>query len=176
MQSGYEEIGMDHFSLPHDTLYRAQQQQTLHRNFMGYTHSETDLLIGLGASAIGDAKYAYAQNARKVEDYTMAIQDGGLAVVKGHILSDDDLFTRKIILDIVCQGIIASSAVTRYGSDDVADALRGFVSEGILRQCDDGWKVTDMGRAFIRNICSIFDRNLNGRLTGDDVRLFSKSI
>lgn len=57
---GYEDIGMDHFSLPEDTLYKAAKNGTLHRNFMGYTVCNTELLIGLGTSAISDAKYGYA--------------------------------------------------------------------------------------------------------------------
>src|SRR6185437_5347938 len=36
-EHGYAHIGMDHFALPGDELYRAWRQATLHRNFMGYT-------------------------------------------------------------------------------------------------------------------------------------------
>src|SRR5690606_32956218 len=47
---GYKDIGMDHFALPGDALHTAAENQSLHRNFMGYTVCNTDLLIGLGAS------------------------------------------------------------------------------------------------------------------------------
>ena len=40
---GYQEIGMDHFALPGDDLYKAWKHKTLHRNFMGYTPVRTDL-------------------------------------------------------------------------------------------------------------------------------------
>jgi oxygen-independent coproporphyrinogen-3 oxidase len=93
---GYEDIGMDHFALPHDALYIAQAHGRLHRNFMGYTTTGTDLLIGLGASAISDAKYAYAQNLRKVEDYTEAVREGKLAVFKGHLQTPEDLAVKTI--------------------------------------------------------------------------------
>ena len=33
---------------------------------MGYTTTNTDLLIGLGSSAISDATYAYAQNLKVI--------------------------------------------------------------------------------------------------------------
>ena len=69
------ELGMDHFALQHDSLFKAHARGELHRNFMGYTTTNTDLLIGLGASAISDAKYAYAQNVKKVEDYLAAIKE-----------------------------------------------------------------------------------------------------
>ena len=35
--AGYEDIGMDHFALRSDELYKAATQERLHRNFMGYT-------------------------------------------------------------------------------------------------------------------------------------------
>ncbi len=40
-EMGYAEIGMDHFALNSDTLYKAANEGKLHRNFMGYTHSYT---------------------------------------------------------------------------------------------------------------------------------------
>jgi oxygen-independent coproporphyrinogen III oxidase len=52
---GYHEIGMDHFAIPSDTLYKSMQNKNLHRNFMGYTASKTQAMIGLGVSSIGDS-------------------------------------------------------------------------------------------------------------------------
>jgi oxygen-independent coproporphyrinogen-3 oxidase len=57
---GYVEIGMDHFALKFDELYEAFAAKTMHRNFRGYTPFHTDLLIGLGTSAISDAWMAFA--------------------------------------------------------------------------------------------------------------------
>jgi oxygen-independent coproporphyrinogen-3 oxidase len=64
--SGYEDIGMDHFALKTDNLYKAFDEKRLHRNFMGYTDSQTTLLIGLGVSAISDSWWGYAQNEKGV--------------------------------------------------------------------------------------------------------------
>ncbi|NBP71011.1 MAG: oxygen-independent coproporphyrinogen III oxidase, partial [Cytophagia bacterium] len=69
IMAGYVEIGMDHFALLHDSLYKAQRAGRLHRNFMGYTTTNTDILIGLGASAISETTYGYAQNRKEVEAY-----------------------------------------------------------------------------------------------------------
>ena len=57
---GYHEIGMDHFALPTDSLYQAMVQNSLHRNFMGYTASKTKVMIGLGVSSISDSWYSFA--------------------------------------------------------------------------------------------------------------------
>jgi oxygen-independent coproporphyrinogen-3 oxidase len=45
---------MDHFALKDDAMYKAFQAGKLHRNFMGYTASKTQLMVGLGVSSISD--------------------------------------------------------------------------------------------------------------------------
>jgi oxygen-independent coproporphyrinogen-3 oxidase len=66
---GYIEVGMDHFSLESDDLYQSLIHKKLHRNFMGYTSSNTQLMVGLGMSAISDSWYGFAQNEKTVEEY-----------------------------------------------------------------------------------------------------------
>lgn len=175
-ENGYEEIGMDHFALPHDTLFEAQKRGRLHRNFMGYTTTETDLLIGLGASAISGAKYAYAQNAKKVETYSEAIGASTLAVAKGHILTEEDQIIKQEILEIACKGTIRAEGSLRSGDTEVRAALKGMCREGILRADGDGFRVTERGRPFIRNICRVFDARLRRSSVERNASLFSKSI
>src|SRR5437764_5687871 len=47
-EAGYREIGMDHFALETDSLWKAAQGGALHRNFMGYTSRHASPLVGLG--------------------------------------------------------------------------------------------------------------------------------
>ena len=175
-ESGYEDIGMDHFALPHDALYIAQAGGKLHRNFMGYTTTHTDLLIGLGASAISDAKYSYAQNLKKVEDYSRAIDAGALAVFKGHVQTKEDIQFRKYILGIACQGRIGIADVTAINDSVLTETLKEMCEEGILAIASEAYVVTDPGRAFVRNICGAFDRNLRVKEPQGGQNLFSKSI
>ncbi len=171
---GYEDIGMDHFALQHDSIWQAQVQGKLHRNFMGYTTNKTELLIGLGCSAISDAKYAYAQNIKKVEDYEQALSDHRLAVVKGHIHTDQDLHLKNCILEIACQGKISFGNLIQVELDSINDTLTTFCNEGILTSSKEGYHVTEFGRAFIRNICAAFD--LRRLLSPEPSYLFSKAI
>jgi oxygen-independent coproporphyrinogen III oxidase len=61
-ECGYVPIGLDHFALPGDDLWRAARTGRLHRNFQGYTTDPADALIGLGASSIGRLPQGYVQN------------------------------------------------------------------------------------------------------------------
>ena len=175
-ESGYEEIGMDHFALPHDSFFEAQKHGRLHRNFMGYTTSETDLLIGLGASAISDAKYAYAQNTKKVESYSEAIAASTFPVLKGHMLTEEDQAVKQRILNVACKGIILQDEYSCGDDTEILAILKGMCNEGILRPEGSGFRVTQRGKAFIRNICSVFDAKFQTGLIDSRSQVFSKSI
>ena len=62
IEAGYRRIGIDHYARADDSLAVAQAEGRLHRNFQGYTTDPADLLIGLGASAIGHLPQGYVQN------------------------------------------------------------------------------------------------------------------
>lgn len=173
--AGYVDIGMDHFALRQDSLYAAHIAGTLHRNFMGYTTSNTDLLIGLGASAISDARRGYAQNEKKVEAYLHNIMNSGSAIFKGHILSDEDLLLKECILQICCQGKLNHALLNQVVNPSVLETLHEMEQEGILELFDEGGlKVTAAGHPFIRNICSVFDKRMNKQASHQQV--FSKAI
>jgi oxygen-independent coproporphyrinogen-3 oxidase len=171
---GYTDIGMDHFALPGDALYLAMQNKTLHRNFMGYTTCQTDLLIGLGTSSISDAKYAYLQNFKKVEEYKESIADGYLAVYKGHFLSEEDLLIKESILNIICTGELLWTRELKNVLQSLHE-LSQMEQEGLIVLSDEGLQVTDVGKAFVRNICMVFDRR-HHEMNYRKEQVFSKAI
>jgi oxygen-independent coproporphyrinogen III oxidase len=172
---GYVDIGMDHFSLPHDSLYIALKEGMLHRNFMGYTTNQTDLLVGLGVSSISDAKYAYAQNLKKVEDYQEEIYQQNTAIFKGHLQDEEDLIHRRAILDIACKGKLDAELLAQIKNRNVEQELSVFEDEDLIELNADGLQVTETGRIFIRNICSVFDKRVKEGM-GAKGPVFSKAI
>lgn len=156
--SGYTDVGMDHFALPGDALHTAFHRKTMHRNFMGYTEASTRLLVGLGASAISDAHYGYFQNRKKVEEYQATIQKGELPLLKSHRLSKEDLQIRAALLDIACKGECQWNSVVTDPSS--LQTLNVMAEEGLIELKDNGFQVTVLGMAFLRNICSVFDRRM----------------
>lgn len=173
LEAGYVDIGMDHFALPNDALALAQQAGTLHRNFMGYTTTATDLLIGLGASSISDSHYGYAQNLKKVEEYEEKIFNGEWAVIKGHHQTKEDLFIKHCILEIACEGKLNIALLEQVMNDTLFEELSLMQREEIVTLSNDGLAVTELGRAFIRNVCSLFDKRMK---TLPEKKLFSKAI
>ncbi|UII19088.1 oxygen-independent coproporphyrinogen III oxidase [Fulvivirga ligni] len=174
LDHGYADIGMDHFALPGDDLYKAYQLKTLHRNFMGYTSNATELLIGLGASAIGDAKYAYAQTVKTVEEYKALVNNGMLPIERGHILSEEDQQIKDFILDIACKGELFWGYNPDLLDFNTSFQLNTMAQEGLIKLYENGLRLTDLGMAFLRNICSVFDKKLQSKKSQQP--LFSKAI
>lgn len=174
--AGYIEIGMDHFALKTDDLYKALSTETLHRNFMGYTASKTQLMVGLGASAISDSWYGFAQNVKSIEEYEHLVNEGVIPVFRGHILSDEDLIIRRHILNLMCHFNTTWSKPELYFQDlpDVLIKLKAFELDGLLEFGEQEVAVTEKGRPFIRNICMAFDLHLQRKKP--DTQLFSMTI
>lgn len=173
-ENGYIDLGMDHFSLPSDSLYQAWKQNELHRNFMGYTTQYTKLLIGLGASAIGDTWTSFAQNIKEVEAYEEAVNAGHFPLVKGHLLNEEDLIIRKHILNIMCHGNTHWEKAEYETLKDGIEKLKDFVNDNLVILHNNSLEVTPLGNAFLRNICMCFDKRYWRKQP--ESALFSKSI
>jgi oxygen-independent coproporphyrinogen-3 oxidase len=159
---GYIEIGMDHFSLPTDTLYQSMLNKTLHRNFMGYSSSSTQMMIGLGMSAISDSWYAFAQNDKSVEEYTQRVERGELSIFRGHILNDEDLVIRRHILNLMCllQTSWDDEKMNIPEMPQIIHRLQEMQDDGLITINDKHLFVTEKGRTFVRNIAMAFDLRL----------------
>lgn len=164
ISAGYTGIGLDHFALPADSLTAAYLNGTMHRNFMGYTDLRTDLLIGLGVSAISDAGTAYAQNVKSVEGYLKKIGEGTLPLVKGHLSDAEEIFIGKHILNLMCRHYTDWSDATvaeRAYLDTCVTAFKTLAADGLLAPLESASnriEVTEKGRILIRNISAVIDK------------------
>jgi len=171
MNAGYQDIGMDHFSLKTDSLFLASQAKNLHRNFMGYTNQHTHLLIGLGVSSISDSWGAFAQNPKTVETYMKKLETQSLAVEKGHILSSEDLKIRKHILNMMCRGeTLFDSGIP----EPVKQRFLPLLDDELISVEANSVRATIQGKSFIRNICMAFDEKLWRRKP--ETQVFSSAI
>jgi oxygen-independent coproporphyrinogen-3 oxidase len=173
---GFVAIGMDHFALRDDKLYRAAMAGTMHRNFMGYTTTNNKLIVGLGASSISDSWNGFVQNEKEVEAYEDKIERGEWPIVTGHLLTTEDLILRKHILALMCLGRTKLDT-TALDSDFLTSArkkLKQLAGDGLLLLADDEVIVTDQGQMFIRNICASLDARMWRKSNSEMV--FSKAI
>ncbi len=166
-EAGYVYIGMDHFALPGDALAVAKRQGRLHRNFQGYSTQPDCDLIALGVSAIGRMGATYSQNAKTLEEYCDALDQGHLPIVRGLTLSRDDMVRRAVIMALMCQGQLQYESINLAWLIDFKtyfaaemQMLETLQTQGLVRLSDTGIEVTTTGWFFVRAVGMVFDRYL----------------
>ncbi|QKI88573.1 oxygen-independent coproporphyrinogen III oxidase [Thiomicrorhabdus xiamenensis] len=167
LEAGYIYIGMDHFAKPDDELAVAQRDETLYRNFQGYsTHADCDL-VGMGATSISLINNTYAQNRKSLQEYYQAIDEGHLAVFRGVQLSEDDELRRDVITRLISHFHLNFAVLNQqwnirfdeYFAKELKN-LQPMVEDGLIEMSADDLYVTTKGRLLIRNICMVFDAYL----------------
>ena len=173
--AGYVEIGMDHFAVQSDSLYQSMENETLHRNFMGYTASKTQLMIGLGVSSISDSWYGFAQNVKNIEEYQHLVSEGIIPVFRGHILDQEDQIIRQHILNLMCHFETECSEDLYFEElPEVLGKLSEMEQDDLVEISGSRIKILDKGRPFVRNICMAFDLRL--QRNQPETQLFSMTV
>lgn len=162
---GYWEIGLDHFALPGDSISKAWQLGQLNRNFMGYTTTQSKVLIGLGVSAISDVWAGFSQNEKNVSAYLSAIANREWPQIKGHVLSENEKWVRKQISTVMCQFRCEFSSEEEWHKwyRNHQYTIDEFEKDELIEKQNNGFLVTKKGRAFVRNIAMVFDPHLTQR-------------
>lgn len=168
LQAGYEYIGLDHFAKPDDELNRARLNNSLHRNFQGYTTRANCDLIGLGVSAIGKVGASYSQSVRNIHAYYHRLDHDQLGIDRGFELSPADQLRRQVIMDIMCGKPVHFATISRQYDIDFIQyfanelvMLQPFVEANLVRLDSDSMRITDQGRLFVRAVAMAFDQYLS---------------
>ena len=166
-QNGYIYIGMDHFAKPEDELAIAQNNNTLYRNFQGYsTHADCDL-IAMGITSINQVGNTYSQNVKTLDEYYERIDAGVFPIYRGIKLDADDLLRRAVITQLICHFNLEFKAIEHKFNikfpEYFAVELNEFepmIKDGLVKIDNYEIHVLPAGRLLIRNICMIFDKYL----------------
>ena len=157
---GYKPIGMDHFALKTDDLFKSYNNKTLHRNFMGYTVKHSQTLLGLGVSAISELPNAYKQTTKNLIFY----QKNQEAIETSHILTNEEITQKNQILEIM--------TTFQTKSEKLTPGLEAMIDDGLISYSKNTIKVTETGKMFVRNIAAEFDMHRKNKA----INQFSKSI
>jgi oxygen-independent coproporphyrinogen III oxidase len=182
LEAGYLYIGMDHFAKENDELAISQRNRTLHRNFQGYTTKAGADLYGMGITAISAVQNVYAQNFRDIPAWENAVNNRGIATMRGYQLSQDDLIRREVISRLLCHTVIFKEEISRqfaiefdeYFAPEL-ERLKIPLEDGVVVANDQEIRATWLGRIFIRNLAMIFDPYLEKQQLASRP-LFSKTL
>ena len=182
IEAGYLYIGMDHFAKENDELAVSQRNRTLHRNFQGYTTKAGADLYGMGITAISSIQDTYAQNFRDIPSWEKAVNERGIATMRGYRLSPDDIIRREVISRLLCHTVIVKDEISRqfdihfdeYFAPELA-RLKTPEADGLVVVNDKEIRTAWLGRIFIRNLAMVFDPYLEKQHL-DSKPLFSKTL
>jgi oxygen-independent coproporphyrinogen-3 oxidase len=168
VRAGYVEIGLDHFALPGDPLAKAAADGQLHRNFQGYTTDGAEVLIGLGASAIGRMPQGFVQNEVRIPQYQRLINECRLPIARGYRFIGEDQLRGAIIERLMCDHRVDLGAVCEGFGADPAELLataplEPLIADGLLERNGASLSVTPHARPLVRSIAAAFDAHLDRR-------------
>jgi oxygen-independent coproporphyrinogen III oxidase len=182
LEAGYLYIGMDHFAKENDELAVSQRNRTLHRNFQGYTTKAGADLYGMGITAISGIQDTYAQNYRDIPSWEKAVNENGIATMRGYHLSADDIIRREVISRLLCHTVIVKDEISKqFGinfDEYFAPELERFrqpQEDGLVVLGDKEIRTAWLGRIFIRNLAMVFDPFLKKQQL-ESKPLFSKTL
>jgi oxygen-independent coproporphyrinogen-3 oxidase len=145
----------------------AFREGRLRRNFQGYTTDTSNVLIGFGASAIGQLPQGYVQNEVAIPTYSESIAAGRLATIKGYALTADDRLRADIIERIMCDfGVDLDAVCARHGAAAEAmlqstPRLQTLISDGVIALDGYALAVNDNSRFLVRSVAAAFDAHLD---------------
>jgi oxygen-independent coproporphyrinogen-3 oxidase len=160
---GYQRIGIDHFAKPGDSLASAAREGRLKRNFQGYTDDPSDVLIGLGASAISRLPQGYVQNTIATHEYERLALSGTLPVARGYAMTGADQVRGYAIERLMCEFRLSRNEIRRrYGEPAEAvlkdiDALVADDCGRLITRDGETIRLTAEGRPFVRSVCAALD-------------------
>lgn len=176
----YSWIGIDHFAKKNDELSVALENRALHRNFMGYATKPAPHMLAFGMSGIGDVCDRFVQNDADFNGWSEGIDAGGLPVIKGHKLSEDDKLRRFAILNLMCNlelpWALTEKAYGAPANELLAESLKALpplIEDGLATMDDKGIRITAKGRYFVRNVAMILDAYLG---KGKGKPIYSKTV
>ncbi len=151
---GYRAIGFDHFALPHDPMARAVEAGTLRRNFQGFTDDQSEVLIGMGASAISGFPGLFAQNEKHTATYRQLSGEGRLSASHGIARSAEDRRRGAVIEALLCRGEALVPGDLLAG---VQERLVPFLREGLAVLDGERLRIAANGLPYARVIAALFD-------------------
>jgi len=172
IDAGYVELGLDHFSLPDDSLNTAFNEDRMHRNFMGYTDERTDVMLGLGVSSISEAPTCFHQNEKGINEYKQRTLAGEIPTLRGHLLTDEDQRQREQILQFMTQQRVTLRDTAQ--ADDARAYLSELLDDGLVEIDGLEMRMTEAGRPFLRNAAIALDMRL--RNNKPDTQVFSQAV
>ena len=149
-------------------MAEATRTGALRRNFQGFTDDPSDVLIGMGASAISGFPGLIAQNEKNAGRYRMLTSQGKLTANHGIVRTPGDQMRGRLIEDLLCHSRATLSPCLMAR---ISDRLEPFLARGLATRSGMDLMITEAGLPYARVIASFLDR-----FRDETTKVFSAAI
>jgi oxygen-independent coproporphyrinogen III oxidase len=170
-EGGYQWVGIDHFAKPQDALAKASLEGQVGRNFGGSSTGRAEYTIGVGPTTTHAFGPHYFQSVYDLKQYRARVEANEFPIFKSFTLDLMNVARRDCMFSLQCRReLVFSEIESRYGIDFRAtfgptlERLKRYQDMGMIEIDQDGIRVTDDGRYFIRLYCREFDDYLENPL------------
>jgi oxygen-independent coproporphyrinogen-3 oxidase len=155
VSGGMQPVGFDHFARPADPLAVAAREDRLRRNFQGFTDDQSQILLGVGATAISSTPDLIVQNEKNNGRYRMRVLAGQAPAVMGVRRTPVDRERGLVIEDLLCGRPADLSGLPDDGWAELR--LKPFLQEGLCTLTHDMLTILPEGLPYSRAIAACFD-------------------
>lgn len=155
VEAGYRAIGFDHFALPGDSLARADRENRVRRNFQGFTEDQSDILLGIGASAISQFPHLIVQNEKDAGPYRDLCGAGSLATARGVLRTAEDQTQGSAIEALLCRGEASIPDLSKVDTEGLS-RLREL---GLIDGDESKLALAPGALPYARHVAAVFDRH-----------------
>jgi oxygen-independent coproporphyrinogen III oxidase len=168
LAGGYHRAGFENFAKPNNRLAVAMKDNKATYNSIGTVDGEALNFVAVGSSAHGVlGEDYYYQNYYEHNLYHEALDKGEFPVYRGYKLTSEDKLRRDIIKSIRIFFTLDFSSVEEKHSvkfrehfEQELDVLKEFERDGLVEIHDDRLSLTETGKHFSPQVCSVFDEYL----------------
>jgi len=164
LENDYKKIGLDHFVLEDDSMYKALESNTLHRNFQGYTTDSAKNLIGLGITSISQFEDGFIQNLTSIKKYEESLLANKLPTSRGFLVDKNDKIQRDIIERLMCNYEVDLNDITKKWGitrDDIFQnslLLDDLLTDNIISEENSKIVIRENMYPLVRIVASVFDQ------------------
>ncbi len=168
--SGYEHIGLGHFTRTGSVMHRAKEQGQLQRGLMGYMIGAGADTLGFGAGATSSIEDFLFRAPDDIDAYMRNTQRGGLAIEAGYCADPATERASFIVERMLCDGVCRERdwsvsfdiPFNRY-IDALGSYIQPLVVDDILTFDQHSLTVTERGRKSLGRIVQTFEKSLQDK-------------
>ena len=104
---------------------------------------------------MSDTGTAFAQNEKDYKKWHNDITENKFSLVNGHKLTDQELSKRKKILEVMCE--FKTHLEDHELTEIQKSKMDGLIGDQLVSKDGTLYRVTPLGKYFVRNICAAID-------------------